>query len=486
MSHEATPYRIIVGLEVHVECKTATKMFCRCANDPFGTAPNTHVCPVCLGLPGALPVPNRAAVRAILTLGKALGATLNPLARWDRKHYFYPDLPKGYQISQLDHPFCLGGSFDLLDDQGKVASTIRFERAHLEEDAGKLIHGSQPGYSQVDLNRAGVPLIEMVTKPDITSATQARSFLQELQLLVQFLGISDAEMEKGHMRCDVNINIAFTDPATGKEVKTPITEVKNVNSTRAVERSITTETARQYAEWLAGGAITTRTSKITVGWDEDAQQVSIQRAKEGAADYRYLPEPDLPPVQVYEDSSLHPDSIELPLLPNQWRTKLLKAGVPSKDIEVLVRDRERLSYLEMGIAAKVSEKNLASWLVNAAEVIVLPVSVTAELLQLTEQGSLSFSALKPRLSELARTLGADHEAGLTQTLKDLELYIEHDPSAILTAVDAVLTEHADVADQYRGGNERVLGFLVGKAMQQLAGKAQPAEVSKALVTALRG
>jgi aspartyl-tRNA(Asn)/glutamyl-tRNA(Gln) amidotransferase subunit B len=485
MNKSDSPFSIIVGLEVHVEVKTKTKMFCRCANDPFGTAPNTHVCPVCLGLPGALPVPNRAAVKAILLLGKALGGTLNPLARWDRKHYFYPDLPKGYQISQLDHPFSLGGALELYDAQGKLSSTIRFERAHLEEDAGKLTHGGQPGFSNVDLNRAGVPLIEMVSKPDITSATQARAFLQELQLLVRYLGISDADMEKGHMRCDVNINIAFTDPKTGEVVKTPITEVKNVNSTRAVERSIASESQRQYDKWLAGGSIVTRKGKITVGWDETTEQVTIQRAKEGSADYRYLPEPDLPPVQVYEDADLHPDSIVVPVLPAAWRKKLLHQGVAASDIETLLQDRERLAYLDQGSQQKIAEKTLATWLVNAPEIRMLPVTITAELLEACDKGQASFSAVKPALPQLAQWVISHPGDAVTQGLQDLGLYIDHDPAAFTIAIETVLADHTDIVQQYKAGNHRVLGFLVGKAMQQLAGKATPADVSKALVSAMQ-
>ncbi len=484
----SAPFRIIVGLEVHVELNTATKMFCRCINDPFNSEPNTHVCPVCLGLPGALPTPNAAAIRSILLLGKALGSTPNPLSRWDRKHYFYPDLPKGYQISQLDLPFCVGGSIDLLADDGSVEKTVTFERAHLEEDAGKLMHGSKQGYSQVDLNRAGVPLVEMVSNPDLENAAQARKFLQELQLLVRTLGISDADMEKGQMRCDVNINVAFTDPATGKEVRTPITEVKNVNSSRAVERSIATESQRQYDEWIAGGPITTRTSKITAGWDEDKEKVNVQRAKEGSADYRYMPEPDLPPVEVFKSDALNPDSLVLPKLPNQWRAELVAAGVGMQDVNTLLTIDNmrliRLKRLEQLLLKNpsVPTKTIVNWLVNAGECMRIEDTELLGLIALAEVGEVSFSAVRPKLAELAPLLTPG--ANLKDAVKSLGLLQEHDPAVVESAIEAVLIEQAQAVADYKAGNERLFGFLVGQVMKRCQGKAQPALINEALKRAL--
>lgn len=477
-----SPFRIIVGLEVHVELETKTKMFCRCANDPFGSEPNTHICPVCMGMPGALPVPNKEAVRKTILVGKAMGGEINKVAKWDRKHYFYPDLPKGYQISQYDLPFCVGGKVDLLDDKGEVESTIRFERAHLEEDAGKLMHGGRPGYSRVDLNRAGVPLLEMVTLPDLTSATQARRFLQEIQLMVRMLGVSNGDMEKGQMRCDVNINIAFMQD--GKEVRTPITEVKNVNSTRAVERSITTESQRQYDEWMAGGPITKRKGKITAGWNEDTEMVNVQRAKEGTADYRYMPEPDLPPVMAFEDPELNPDAVVLPVLPNELRRKFLAAGIGSKEVEVFLGDPIRLTALEQAMAADASKtKAAANWLINADGIQALPILVILELITAAESGKVSFSAVKPKLPELI-SLITEQSQTLEAALKTLGLLQEHDEAVVQLAVDAVLTEHADVVADFKAGNEKVFGFLTGQVMKRVAGKGQPAKVQEALRASL--
>jgi aspartyl-tRNA(Asn)/glutamyl-tRNA(Gln) amidotransferase subunit B len=475
------PYRIIVGLEIHVELATKTKMFCRCVNDPFhAQAPNTHVCPVCLGLPGALPVPNEEAIRRSILVGKALGSEIAKLSKWDRKHYFYPDLPKGYQISQMDMPLCIGGKLELLDDKGEVESTVRFERAHLEEDAGKLMHGNKTGYSRVDLNRAGVPLLEMVSLPDITSAAQARRVLQEMQLLVRTLGVSDADMEKGQMRADVNINIAFDHE--GKEVRTPITEVKNVNSTRAVERAITTEAQRQFDEWMADGPIRIRTSKITAGWDEDTEQVNMQRAKEGAADYRYMPEPDLPPIAVYEMARLNPDKFDLPELPNEVRKEYLGKLILSADVELLFEDGGRLlnhlrDFEEEGIAAKEALK----WLIQAPGSELLKGHLK-EVIGYVERGEVSFSALKPLVPNLSSELAA--RGDLHQYLESQNLLQSHDDSVVQSVIAEVIKANPQAVADFKSGNERILGFFVGQVMKQAAGKAQPAKVQEAVKQAL--
>jgi aspartyl-tRNA(Asn)/glutamyl-tRNA(Gln) amidotransferase subunit B len=481
------PYTITVGLEVHVELHTATKMFCRCINNPFyAEKPNLYVCPVCLGLPGALPVPNKEAVRKTVLVGLALKSEISKLSKWDRKHYFYPDLPKGYQISQYDLPFCVGGSIELLGDDGSATSTVRFERAHLEEDAGKLQHGGKPGYSVVDLNRAGVPLLEMVTKPDITSAAQARQFLQEMQQLVRTLGVSDADMEKGQMRCDVNISIQFPELTAAGLPHTPITEVKNVNSSRAVERSITTEAQRQYDEWMAGGSITKRTGKITVGWDENTETVNLQRAKEGTADYRYMPEPDLPPVKVYEDPTLNPDVLAaiLPELPNTRRLRYKTLGISITDTTTLLSDTAKIKLLDEVIDKEASKaKAAANWLINAEATVKLSASSLIELIATTEKGEASFSAIKSKFEALLESLATG--VSVREALEVNQLLQVHDAAMVQSAVDAVLTSHQEVAADYKAGNTKVLGFLVGQVMKQTGGKAQPAKVQEALITTLK-
>lgn len=477
------PYRIMVGLEVHVELATETKMFCRCKNEPFGSEPNTHICPVCMGLPGTLPVPNKEAVRKSILVGKALNATIAKLSKWDRKHYFYPDLPKGYQISQYDLPLCVGGELSLLGPDGNVESTVHFERAHLEEDAGKLMHGDKKGYSRVDYNRAGVPLLEMVTKPDLTSPEQARRFLQELQLITRTLGVSDADMEKGHMRCDVNVSIWVKEGE--KEVNTPVTEVKNVNSTRAVERSIKVEAQRQYDEWMADGPIRTRKNKITAGWDEDSNTVSVQRHKEAANDYRYFPEPDIPPIAVHELPELDPAKMSLPELPNARRLRYQAFGLSAPDIELLLTDPERLARFEEYTATtKLAPKQIANWLINAADSLQLHTEQFTELVGLVEQGALSFSAAKPKLPEMRAALEKNPKLSVKEVAKDLGLLQEHDDAVVQLAIEAVLAEQTAAVAEYRSGKEQIFGFLVGQVMKRCAGKAQPTKVQEALRAAL--
>jgi aspartyl-tRNA(Asn)/glutamyl-tRNA(Gln) amidotransferase subunit B len=477
------PYRIIVGLEIHVELKTNTKMFCRCVNDPFhASKPNQHVCPVCLGLPGALPVANQEAIRKSIIVGKALGAEIAQLSKWDRKHYFYPDLPKGYQISQFDMPLCIGGSLDLLDEKGELESTVRFERAHLEEDAGKLQHGGKEGYSRVDLNRAGVPLLEMVSLPDITSAGQARRVLQEMQLLVRTLDVSDGDMEKGQMRADVNINIAFD--YEGVTIKTPITEVKNVNSSRAVERAVATESQRQYDEWMANGAIRTRTSKITAGWDEDSETVSVQRAKEGAADYRYMPEPDLPPVRVHEVETLNPAHVVLPMLPNTIRKEYLAKGIVGADIELLFVDNNRLLHvLRTFEEGNIGAKEAAKWLIQVPGADTLKTEDLVAIIVLTTEGSVSFSALKPHIPALVEYLKTGKE--MMEFIKTNQLLQIHDDAVVQSAIERVIKENAQAVADFKAGNDRLLGFFVGKVMKEAVGKAQPTKVQEAVKQALQ-
>lgn len=476
------PYRYIIGLEIHVELATKTKMFCRCLNAPFGAEPNQHICPICTGLPGTLPVPNLDAVKRTIMVGKALGSQISSLSKWDRKHYFYPDLPKGYQISQYDLPLCVGGELELLDKDGNISSKIRFERVHLEEDAGKLMHTGNPGYSKVDLNRAGVPLIEMVTKPDLTSPEQARAFMQELRLLMRTLGVSDADMEKGQMRCDVNVNISFE--YEGQTVKTPITEIKNVNSTRAVERSLIVEAGRQYEEWLANGPIRTRKNKLTAGWDEDKNLVTISRAKEEANDYRYFPEPDIPPLKVYEMEELNPNNITLPLLPNQSRRRYLEMGLSMPDIEIFLNDPARQELLEKYLETGLSPKQVSNWLINLPESAGLSHAHFQELVKLVADGLVGFAAAKAKFADILAKSQSDDKRPIKDIGKELGLLTEHDEGAVGQAVKEVLAEQAKAVQDYRDGKQQIMGFLVGQVIKKASGKAQPALVQERLKSAL--
>ena len=477
-----SPFTYVIGLEIHVELSTATKMFCRCANDPFGNEPNAHTCPICVGLPGTLPVPNREAVRRTILVGKAIGSSIPEFCKFDRKHYFYPDLPKGYQISQYDLPLCVGGELDLLDVAGNPEKTVRFERVHLEEDAGKLLHGAQTGYSQVDLSRAGVPLMEMVTKPDLSSPEEARRFMQELRLLVRTLGVAEADMEKGQMRADVNVSIKFKHE--GEDIWTPVTEIKNVNSTRAVEQSLKFEAQRLYDEWLAGGPVRTRKNKLTAGWNEDKQTVNIQRAKEAANDYRYFPEPDIPPLEVYGHDDLNPHDMKLPELPNDRRRRYIALALSASDIEIFLNDTERQSRFEaLAAAAPEQAKASANWLVNAPESLGFSNDELLELVGLAADGQVAFAAIKPRLAEVvAAREGADEP--LSTTLERLDLLQTHDDSVVQSAIADVLAEQAKAVEQYRAGDTKVLGFLVGQVLRKAQGKANPAKAQEALLQAL--
>ncbi|MFQ5771850.1 MAG: Asp-tRNA(Asn)/Glu-tRNA(Gln) amidotransferase subunit GatB, partial [bacterium] len=286
-------YKVVVGLEIHVQLCTKTKMFCSCAAE-FGQAANSRVCPVCLGMPGVLPVMNKQAIEYAVLVGLALNCQVATFTKWDRKSYYYPDLPKNYQISQYDLPLSTNGFIEILLESGQTKK-IRITRAHLEEDAGKNLH-TAGDFSQVDLNRAGTPLLEIVTEPDMNSAAEVRTLAVELQRMVRYLGVSEADMQKGHMRFEPNVNLVVT--KNGAEYKTPIVEIKNLNSFRALERSVDYEINRQLDEFLETGKTLETGTKSTRGWDDDNEVTVLQREKEEAPDYRYFPDPDLVPVEL--------------------------------------------------------------------------------------------------------------------------------------------------------------------------------------------
>ncbi|MCD6422242.1 Asp-tRNA(Asn)/Glu-tRNA(Gln) amidotransferase subunit GatB, partial [bacterium] len=340
-------FETVIGLEIHIELKTKTKMFCRCPNEEEAE-PNENVCPICLGYPGVLPVPNKKAILYTLKLGLALNCRIREEAKFDRKHYFYPDLPKNYQISQYDMPFAESG---FLEVDGRK---IGIRRVHLEEDAGKLIHPEGVNYSLVDFNRAGIPLIEVVTEPDIRSPKEARRFLQDLQLVVRYLGISNADMEKGQLRCDANISVR-----KGK-LSTPIFEIKNMNSFRAIERALTYEEERLRENFEV---LSEQKQKRTLAWDEASGRTIPMREKEEAEDYRYFPEPDIPLLKPRELFDLKKLKASLPPLPNERRETLRQLKVPEKEIEVLVQKQDWYAYF-LKLARKVDPKLLADWMVN--------------------------------------------------------------------------------------------------------------------------
>ena len=356
----AAPFTTVIGLEVHVQLQTRTKLFCGCATT-FGAAPNTQVCPTCLGLPGSLPVMNRTAFELAVRAALALGCQIAPFTKWDRKNYFYPDLPKGYQISQFDLPFSSQGALEVVDPKGALTRNVRITRVHLEEDAGKSMHDETAGTgdTRIDLNRAGTPLCEIVSEPDLRSPQEARAWLNELKLLLVYLGVSDCNMQEGSLRVDANVNLHI--PCDGGRIaKTPIVEIKNMNSFRSVERALVYESARQYEEWQATKAEMGKTPKQTRGWDDPAGVTRAQRHKEESSDYRYFPEPDLVPVTVTAEQiqSIRGEMREPPV--SLRKSLASKWTISAYDADVLVNQgRELVDYFE-DLATRVGEGKVAS------------------------------------------------------------------------------------------------------------------------------
>src|SRR5271154_6089021 len=443
MSRTVQSYKVLIGLEIHVQLATASKMFTGAANG-FGGEPNTQVDEQVLGLPGVLPVMNKKAVEYSIKVGLALGCKISRHTKWDRKSYYYPDLPKNYQISQYDLPLCLEGSFELIRKDAST-QTIRIRRAHLEEDAGKLLHEAPGGYpidfSIVDLNRAGTPLLEIVTEPDLASPEEVTLFGQELQKLVQFLGVSEGQMQMGHMRFEPNINVHITD-SEGKVHKTAITEIKNLNSFNVLERATAFEIDRQIRFWMETGDLGV---KSTYGWDEGTQSTFLQRTKEEAHDYRYFPDPDLPLVEV-SDAWVAELKSQIGELPAARRKRYAEAlGLSPTDAATLAADRQTGELYEQAIAAGGDGKRVANLilshgrrLANERNVPLCSIGIKprrlAELANLIAQGKLA--AAEPAGLVLQKLL--EHDAPAEQVAGELGLIQVSDSGAIEAAIDAVI------------------------------------------------
>ncbi len=478
-------YSPTIGLEIHVELKTKSKMFCDTPNGQgLEKEPNINICPVCTGQPGTLPVINEEAVHMVLKTGLALNAKIAAFSKFDRKNYFYPDLPKGYQISQYDKPLVEGGYLDVAE--GNKSERIRIRRVHLEEDTGKLVHPKGASYSLVDLNRAGVPLMELVTEPDIKTSEQARKFCQELQLILRYLGVSDADMERGQMRCEVNISLSGT-----KELGVKV-EIKNLNSFRAVEKSIDFEIKRQAEELDSGKKIIQETR----GWDDAAGITVSQRTKEEAHDYRYFPEPDLPPM-VGLDKLAQKLVNEMPELPDAKRSRLVKEyGLPKGDVEVLVQNKNLAGYYEevcsefenteySGKFLKEEHVKLCKLAVNylITEIPRIAASLQeieyklenkitpenfAEFVVLTYQGKVSSSGAQTLLAEMFKT-GADP----SHIIEEKDLGQVSDESELHKIAQNVIMENVKTVADYKRGNVNALQYLVGQVMRASKGKANP-------------
>ncbi len=478
-------YEPVIGMEIHAELKTQSKMFCSCLNG-FGLEkePNVNICPVCSGQPGTLPVINEEAVHMVIKTGLATNCRVNDFSKFDRKNYFYPDLPKGYQISQYDKPLTENGYLDLSDDENKQ-ERIRIKRIHLEEDTGKLVHPKGADYSLVDLNRAGVPLMELVTEADIRSGAQARQFCQEFQLILRYLGVSDGDMEKGQMRCEVNISLR----EKGAEKFGTKVEIKNLNSFRVVEKSIDYEIKRQTEALEEGGKLVQETR----GWDDASSTTFSQRLKEEAHDYRYFPEPDLPPLNnlVALGEKLKAEITELPA---QKRERFKKEYQLSKDdAEILVANFELGNYFERVIselenwskdaqpqfklakAVKLAGNYLITELqklLYKSEKTIADLKITAEnfaeFIKLVLQGVVSSSGAQTLLKEMFEN-GADP----SNIIKEKNLGQVSDEEELMEAVLDILSQNPGPIQDYKKGKQNVLMFLVGKVMAKTRGKANP-------------
>ena len=475
-------YEAVIGIEIHCQLRTVSKMFCGCSTEIDGAAPNSHCCPVCLGLPGVLPTINKTAVEYVIATGFAIEATVAPTTRWDRKNYFYPDLPKGYQISQYQLPLAVDGR--LAFDTSEGPFTVRIRRAHLEEDTGRLIHAELGGrrVSLIDFNRSGMALMEIVTEPDIRTAEQARRYAEELRLLMRTIGTSDAEMENGQMRVEANVSIR----PRGQEAFGTRVEVKNMNSMRAVERAIAFEIERQAMAIDAGETIHMETR----GWDEARQSTYHMRPKEEENDYRYFPEPDLPPL-LTSPEWLAAIKARLPELPALRRGRYMETyGLSAYDASVLVNDAAATALFEgaLAAAAGVPAKLLANW-------------VTGEYMRLAKGGEGSSGGPTGRAdpAELAALVKLVADGGISGT-NAKEVFAEHFASGARVAsiveargfrqisdagtlgppIDEVLAANPAAVADYRAGKDAAVGFLVGQVMKATRGQANAGMVQTAL------
>ncbi len=480
-------YTIVIGLEVHVQLLTESKMFSSCGTD-FGLPPNTQTDPVSLGLPGTLPVMNAKAFELALKTAVALGAEIAPFTKWDRKNYYYPDLPKNYQISQYDLPFSRGGhlAVPVLKD-GSGGGTCRLTRVHLEEDTGKLTHGAG-AFSEVDLNRAGIPLLEIVTDPDLRTPAEAKACLEELRLTLRYLGVSDCEMQEGSLRCDANVNIHI--PHDGGTVATPIVEIKNLNSFRSVERALQYEAERQFDKWKRDGLTIKDAPKETRGWNDADGSTRPQRQKETAADYRYFPEPDLVPV-VVEEAWVERVRASIGELPGARRTRFeAEYGLSPYDANVLVEQGQEVADYFDAVARATGEAKLASnWVqqdvlrvakerkVSLAEFPVGP-DALADLIHRVKRKELNTNQGREVLAKAIETGGP-----IEEIVQAGGYGMVSDKDAILAAVEAALAANPKALDDLKGGKKKpdaVKGFLRGQVMKQTGGKADPALVGEVL------
>ena len=494
MAEEAI--EVVIGLEVHVQLLTQSKVFCGCPNRFNPDEPNTQVCPTCLGLPGSLPVLNAEALDLSIRAGLGLGCEIAEVTKWDRKQYFYPDLPKGYQISQYDLPVC--GPGEVTFDSGGERKTVGITRAHLEEDAGKSTHGG--GQSRVDLNRAGTPLLEIVTEPDLRSAADARVFLTELRLLMRYLGVSDCNMQEGSLRCDANVNLRIPESLHGRgggTAVTPIVEVKNLNTFRGVEQAIEHETRRQRDEFKRTGLRIDSPGalKTTRGFDAERGVTTPQREKEGEADYRYFPDPDLLPVPITDS---HRSRIERTLceLPAERRRRyVVDLGLSDYDAGVIIESgRETADYFEAVVAAGADAKAAANWTTQdvareinerglAVEDFPVGPATLGEILRLVKAKELANKGAREVFAVLLDR-GESQPADVAAVVAELGLTADDD-SALEETARELVAANPKVAKSVKDGKDAAVGPLVGQMMARHKG-ANPGAVRELLIRTIRG
>ena len=473
-------YEVIIGLETHIQLNTTTKIFCACKADSWFNPPNTNICPVCTGLPGVLPVLNQAVVEKAAQLAAAMQAELQPVSYFDRKNYFYPDLPKGYQISQYDMPLARGGYLDL--PMPGYVRRVNITKLHIEEDAGKT--KNEDGHRLIDFNRCGVPLVEMVTGPDLRSADEAAQYIIRLRQLLRWLGVSEADMEKAHLRCDANVSIR----PKGADYLNPKTEIKNVNSIVAVKAAIEAEVERQIRETEAGNII----EAWTLDWDEDAGVLRKMRTKETEADYRYFREPDLLPVRLDENwrAAILAGMPELPL---KRRTRFMQVyELPEYDADILTSERSLSEYFEAAVKVYGGEaKRVSNWLMNdvlrmlnekgiPAGALRLTPTYLAETIKLVDTGIINTSTGKSLLDKVESSGKSPGEIVDAEGLAQVS-----DESAIQAVCAEVLRENPEQVASYKSGKTTLIGWFVGQVMRKMRGKADP-QTARAVLEALLG
>ena len=476
-----TQYEIVVGLETHIQLNTETKIFCSCKADSWGAEPNTNICPVCSGLPGVLPVLNAEAVHKGALLAAAMHAEINPISYFDRKNYFYPDLPKGYQITQFDEPIGKGGYLDVHMPDGSTRR-VHIHKLHLEEDAGKTI--IEAGQRLVDFNRCGVPLVEMVTEPDLHSGEEAAQYLTELRQLLRWIGISEADMERGHLRCDANVSIR----EAGSTMLNTKTEIKNMNSIESIRQAITLEAQRQIEAVEAGQ----RVESYTLDWDADTGTLRKMRSKETEADYRYFREPDLLPV-VLSAEEIARIQTSLPELPYARKMRFIEEyQLSAYDADILTSERSLSDYYEEAVRlSSASPKSVSNWMINdltrlmndlrksAAELCLRPADL-AEIIGLVESSKISPATGKALLRKVEESGRKPSEIVAAEGLG-----LIGDEDALRSQIAAVLSESPSEVASYKAGKESLLGWFVGQVMRRTGGKADPKRTRELLLEMLK-